>query len=106
MTRRPTEHGEIWEALLDKRRPVAIVSRDDVGGRRARTTVATITSAIRDVPTHVPVDRRDGLDRLSVVNCDELFTIPKERLVRRVGRLSEAKIAALDDAVRFALQLR
>jgi mRNA interferase MazF len=103
---RQTEHGEIWEARLDKVRPVAIVSRDDVNGRRGKTTVAAITSTLRDAPTHVLVDHRDGLAQLSAINCDELQTIPKESLTRRIGRLSERKIADLDDALRFALQLR
>ena len=103
---RATEHGEIWEARLDKLRPVVIVSRDDVTGRRAKTTVAAITSTIRDVPTQVPVDQRDGLAQLSCINCDELQTIPKADLRRRIGRLSETKIEALEEALRFALQLR
>jgi mRNA-degrading endonuclease toxin of MazEF toxin-antitoxin module len=52
------------------------------------------------------LDLRDGLAELCVVNCDELDTIHKDQLARRIGRLSEAKIAALDHALRFALQLR
>jgi len=103
---RATEHGEIWQAKLDKIRPVAIVSRDDVNGRRARATVAPITSTISDIPTHVLVDHADGFAHLSAINCDELQTIPKTSLMRRVGRLSETKIAALNHALRFALQLR
>lgn len=103
---RPTEHGEIWEARLDKVRPVVVVSRDDVAGRRMKATVAAITSTLRDVPTHIPLDHRDGLAHLSAINCDELQTIPKTALVRRIGRLAESKLAALDDALRFALQLR
>jgi mRNA interferase MazF len=103
---RATEHGEIWEARVDKLRPVAIVSRDDVRGRRAKTTVATITSTIRGLQTEVLIDHRDGLASPSVVNCDELTAIPKDWLIRRIGRLSESKIDALDDALRFALQLR
>ena len=103
---RPTEHGEIWEARVDKLRPVAIASRDDVRGRRDKTTVASITTTIRGLPTEVVLDHRDGLPRPSVVLCDELTTIPKEWLVRRIGRLSETKIEAFDGALRFALQLR
>jgi mRNA interferase MazF len=103
---RATEHGEIWEARVDKLRPVAIVSRDDVRGRRAKTTVASITTTIRGLQTEVFVDHRDGLEQPSAVNCDELNAIPKEWLVRRVGRLSATKIDELDDALRFALQLR
>lgn len=103
---RPTEHGELWEAALDKVRPVVIVSRDDVAGRREATTVAAVTSTVRGLPTEVLLDHRDGLSQLSAVNCDDLSTIRKSRLGRRIGRLSEIKIEALDDALRFALQLR
>ena len=103
---RATERGELWEVRLDKLRPVVIVSRDDVRGRRLKTTIAAVTTAIRDLQTYVLLDHRDGLPELSAVNCDELQTIPKARLTRRLGRLSAEKIDALDDALRFALQLR
>lgn len=103
---RPTEHGEVWEADLDKRRPVVIVSRDDVAGRREGTTVAAVTRSVRDLPTEVLLDHRDGFPEACVVNCDDLTTIRKSRLGRRIGRLSETKIESLDDALRFALQLR
>lgn len=102
----PTEHGEVWETALDKRRPVVIVSRDDVAGRRDSTTVAAITSTVRGIPTEVLLDHRDGFPQLCAVNCDELQTIRKVRLSRRIGRLSETKLGSLDDALRFALQLR
>lgn len=103
---RPTEHGEIWEARVDKPRPVVIVSRDDVGGRRTRATVASVTRTVHDTPTELLIDHREGMREVSVVNCDELSTITKDRLVRRIGRLSAEKIDALDDALRLALQLR
>lgn len=103
---RPTEHGEVWEADLDKTRPVVIVSRDDVGGRRHSTTVAAITSTVRGLPTEVLLDHRDGFPQVCAVNCDDLSTIRKTRLDRRIGRLSETRIESLDDALRFALQLR
>jgi mRNA interferase MazF len=102
----PTEHGEVWEAALDKRRPVVVVSRDDVGGRRDSATVAAITSTVRGLPTEVLLDHRDGFAQLCAVNCDELSTVRKAHLERRIGRLSGVKIESLDDALRFALQLR
>ena len=103
---RATEHGELWKARVDKLRPVVVVSRDDVRGRRAKVTVAAVTTNIRDVPAQILVDHREGLKELSVVNCDELSTITKDRLIRRIGRLSTEKIEAMDEALRFALQLR
>src|SRR5438270_2702023 len=83
----PTEHGELWLATLDKRRPVVVVSRDDVHGRRSQATVASVTRTIRGIPTEIPLEPSDGLPELSVVNCDVLQTIPKTRLERRLGRL-------------------
>lgn len=102
----PTEHGELWEARLDKLRPVAVVSRDDVHGRRLKATVAAITTNLRDVPTFVLLDHRDGFPVSSAINCDELHTIPRAALTRRIGRLSGHRLEALDHALRFAIGLR
>jgi mRNA interferase MazF len=103
--KRATEHGEIWEARMDKSRPVVVVSRDDLRGVRTRATVAPITTSLRDAPSFVLLDHRDGLPRLSAINCDELNTLEKSQLTRRIGRLSEAKLAELRSALRFALQV-
>ena len=102
---RGTEHGEIWWAAADKRRPVLIVSRDDTRGARTLTTVASITRTARGLASEVEIDQREGLPVPCVANCDDLTTIAKARLTRRVGRLSEVKLMELDDALRFALQL-
>jgi len=85
---------------------VVVVSRDDVHGRRSQTTVAAVSRTIFGIQTEVLLDHRDGLPEVSAVNCDVLWTIEKTQLIRRLGRLSETKIDAMDDALRFALQLR
>ena len=111
---RPTEHGEIWRAIVDKPRPVVVVSRDDARGVRARATVAIVSSTIRSIRTEVLLDHNDGLDHACAVNgvysiavnADELFTMDKSRLERRIGRLRPEKLDALHDALRFALELR
>jgi len=103
---KPTEHGDIWRGVLDKARPVIVISRDDTRGMRARATVAAVTSKIRGIHTEVPLDHSDGLDRACAINADELWTIDKSRLEHRVGRLRPEKLEALHEALRFALQLR
>lgn len=102
---KPTEHGEIWWADLDKRRPVVVVSRDDPRGRRHQTTVAAITTTIRGILSEIPLDHRDGFAEACAINCDVLTTIAKSSLVRRVGRLSEGKLGDLHDALAFSLQI-
>ncbi len=102
---RPTLHGEILWASLDKRRPVVIVSRDDPEGRRQRVTVATTTSKIREIAVEVVLGESDGLRGPSAVNCDEIATISKVRLGERIGRLSPSALADLHRALAFALAL-
>lgn len=102
---RPTMHGEIWWAELDKRRPAVVVSHDDVRGARQRTTVAPITRTVRRIPSEVQVDEGDGLNEPSAANCDELVTIRKSLLVRRVGQLSAQRLEELHRALSFAFAL-
>lgn len=99
------KRGELWWADMDKRRPVVLLSRDEAYDVRAMVIVAPVTTTIRGFAVEVKVGRREGLDRSSVVNCDWLVTIRKEKLVRRIGTLVGNRLLALDDALRFALSL-
>ncbi len=92
-------------AELDRIRPVVVASRDDHLGRRDQATVAAITTSIRDVPSQVIVDHRDGFREASAIACDVLSTIRKSSLRRRLGRLSDRRVEEFDRALRFALQL-
>lgn len=60
---------------------------------------------MRDLPTEVALDERHGLERESVVNCDNLLTVPKASLVRWRGRLGVDGLDALEQAVSVALEL-
>lgn len=102
---KPTERGEIWSAHLDKLRPVIIASRNDREGVRGRTTVATVTTRMRGIPSEVMLDHRDGFAKPCAINCDELVTIDKSRLEKRRGAISGLRLAEFDEALRFALQL-
>lgn len=70
-----------------------------------RIVVALVTSTVRDLPTEVPVGREHGLARDSVVNCDNLFTIPKQALGARRGQLDPPTLQALRRALAIALEL-
>jgi len=99
------KRGEVWWARLDKRRPVVLVSRDEAYGVRAMVIAAPATTTVRGYAVEVKLGRREGLPRDCVVNCDWLVTIPKRDLLSRAGSLGAAKLAQLDDALRFALSL-
>lgn len=97
--------GEVWWAQVDKRRPVVLLSRQEAYAVRAMVIVAPVSTTIRGFSVEVRVGRTEGLPRTAVVNCDWLVTLPKADLIERVGILSSAKMAQLEDALRFALGL-
>lgn len=100
--------GEVWWAQLPKpigRRPVVLLSRDAAYRVRTAVTIAPVTRTIRNIPTEVPLDRSDGLATRSVVNVDDLATIPKGLLKERISILSPARMQQLAAAIRFALDL-
>jgi mRNA interferase MazF len=67
--------------------------------------VAGVTGTIRGLPTEVPLGVEHGLARESVVNCDNLFTLPKSALGRRRGELDPESTERLRSALTIALGL-
>ena len=81
--------AELWlmETPNQKRRPVLIVSRDEVIPFLNNIVVAPITSTIRTIPTCIPVGPDEGIDHDSVATFDNLATVPKSVLTTRLGNL-------------------
>jgi mRNA interferase MazF len=100
--------GEIWWADMPApvgRRPAVLLSRDQAYAVRTSVTVVPITGRARGIPVEVPLRPGDGVPRAGVANADNVTTVEKSRLVRRIGRLAPDKLRALEDALRFALAL-
>lgn len=92
-------------AQLDKARPVLVLTRDIVRPHLTRVTVAPITSTVRGLSTEVPVGPANGLDRDSVVSCDNIVTVPTDALGRQLGFLLAGQEPALSEAIRTAFDL-
>jgi len=102
------KRGEVWWAALPApvgRRPVVLLSRDAAYRVRSAATVAPLTRTIRNIPVEVPLDRRDGVSARCVVNLDDLATIPLKMLSDRITTLSAERMAQVEQAIRFALDL-
>ena len=80
---------ELWlmETPNSKRRPVLVVTRDEVIPVLNNVVVAPVTSTIRDIPTCVPVGPDEGIDHDSVATFDNLAAVPKSVLTVRLGAL-------------------
>jgi mRNA interferase MazF len=81
--------AELWlmEPPNSKRRPVLVVTRDEVIPVVNNVVVAPVTSTIRDIPTCVPVGPDEGIDHDSVATFDNLAAVPKSVLTVRLGEL-------------------
>jgi mRNA interferase MazF len=98
--------GEIWWAELPSpvgSRPVVILTRDTVLHSIGSVVVALVTRTVRGLPTEVPLGRRQGLPIRCVANLDNLLTVPRERLKRRMGACDAQKIEELNQAIKAAL---
>jgi mRNA interferase MazF len=90
---------------LDKRRPALVLTRGLMVGRMSAVTVAPITSTVHGIATEVPVGPRNGLEQDCAVKCDQIASIPFDRLHERCGWLLEAQELALHDAIQAAFDL-
>ena len=87
-------------------RVFAVVGRQAVIDSRFSTVVcAPVYSARHGLASQVAVGVDEGLKHDSALHCDELVSLPKARLTAFVGRLSAAKIRALDQALVAALEI-
>lgn len=92
-------------------RPAVIVQNDafNANDRYPNTVVVTVSKMGRDVPTHVQVSQspENGLwEPISYVKCEQLLTISKDRLGRRLGRLTADQAEQVAAALRRVLSIR
>ncbi len=108
------ERGEIWLVNWNPsrgseqagRRP-ALVIQNNIGNQKAPTTiVAAISTVVKLYPMNVMVEPPEGgLEGPSIVKTSQILTIAKERLERRLGRLSPKKMESVNRAIKLSLAL-
>jgi len=84
---------------------VVVLTRDAVVNSIGSVVVALVTRTERGLRSEVSLGRREGLPVASVVNLDNILTVPRGRLSRQMGALNAAKVGELNRAIRYALDL-
>ena len=97
--------GEIWLAALDptvgseiqKTRPCVVISPAEMHDFLRTVTVAPMTSGSRPAPYRIPLRfrRKDGL-----ILLDQLRTLDRQRLVRRLGTVNTNTLRRILAALR------
>jgi mRNA interferase MazF len=108
--------GEVWYVELDPvvgseqggRRPALVIQNDVSNQHSPVTIVAIITSQLASRPYPYDVYLApgvSGLTRTSRVMLNQVRTVDKQQLGRRVGELTGEEMEQVDEAIRVTLGL-
>ena len=107
--------GEVYDVDLGQpvghepacRRPAVVVSVDIVNNSPGQLVmVVPITSAAYGLRSHVEVEQgSSGLGHTSYARCDHLRVVLTARLSSRRGMIAPDQMLAIDQALRFVLDL-
>ena len=85
-----------------------IIIQNDVGNHHSPTVIVTaVTSRFfkkRALPTHVPLDNEE-LEKNSLALLEQIRTIDKSRLIRKIGSVPEEKMKESGAAIHVSLDL-
>ena len=111
------KRGEIW--LLDWSpsrgseqaglRPALIIQTDAANSNPnyPNTIVLAVSTKGKPVPFHVALtpNKHNGLTEASFVKCEQVLTVAKERLVKKLGIIAEGELQQINRAVRLVLEV-
>ncbi len=107
--------GEIWLADLNPirgheqsgMRPVLLISQAVFNqGPAELVIILPLTTTHRGIPSHVPIAPPEGgIKVASVILCDAIRSIAKERLLHPLGKVSLTTLSAVEDRLRILLDL-
>ena len=112
----PVKRGDIYFADLSPvvgseqggMRPVLIV-QNDTGNRHSPTVIAAAITSQQGkarLPTHTELTGPScGLTRDSVILLEQIRTIDKSRLRERMGKLDDATMSKVDNAISVSFGL-
>jgi mRNA interferase MazF len=90
-------------------RPVVVVTRDAINANSPVVVVVPVTDALnpkRLYPSHVWLPEASGGLRMdSVAKAEQIRAIATSRLLGYYGRLGQAQMLQIDEAIRIALAL-
>lgn len=108
--------GDIFYANLnptigseqDGIRPVLVV-QNNKGNRFSPTIVIIpITSSLTktNLPTHVRLESTNGLEKESIALIEQIRTLDKRRLIRKITSISKQDLDLVKDAIKKNLSIR
>jgi mRNA interferase MazF len=97
---------DLWWASLPEpagRRPVLLLSRNEAYSYLNKFVAVEVTATIRGIAVEVSLGRSEGLPEKCVANCDNVRTIARSSLTKRIGQLSSRRHSEVKRALGHAL---
>ena len=103
------DYGVPFGSETGFRRPVVIVQTNEFNIKELRTVIVvplTTNLMLADAPANVYIEKSSSsLSKDSVAVVSQIGAIDKNRLVERVGRISQFDMAEIEDGIRLILGL-
>lgn len=107
------KRGEVYIADLNpgfakeihKKRPVLIISKDEVNKNSPYAIVIPASSIVPQTLNKemVLLNNRSGLNKKSVLLTIFIRSIDKERLIKKIGKLSKSKLEEVEESLKLVL---
>lgn len=101
--------GPVIGSEQDGIRPV-LVLQNDIGNKYSPTViVAPITTKFTKslIPTHILIQKKNsGLRQDSIVLIEQIRTIDKARIIKKVGHLSKEELSNIQVALKISFNIR
>lgn len=109
------KRGQIWLANFEGiqgseqggTRPCLVI-QNDVGNKYSPTTIVAIITSRKtkaNLPTHHWIESECGLLLRSMVECEQLRTIDKKRLIDFYGELPKWEMTIINEKLKISLGL-
>ena len=85
---------------IQKTRPCVVISPDEMNRNIGTVIIAPMTTKSRNYPTRVGIRFQN---KAGWIVLDQIRTVDKNRLVRKLGRLNEKNILEVKDALQVML---
>lgn len=98
--------GEVWFAelgMIEKSRPVLVLSYPEPEDARALVIVAPLTSQIRGMRGEVDIGKPQWLPKHSAINVQGLASLDHNVLKRKLGTLGNEQFGRVKEALREIL---
>lgn len=99
----------VKDSETGKIRPCVVI-QNDIGNKFSSTTIVAIITSQKEISKEYPTDvwvekEKGGLNLDSIIQGDQIRTISKERIIKKLGHFDDVIIKRINKAIRISLGL-